>query len=210
VISPGFNNCAIGPAKISPMARTFTILYALQVVVLAGSFVTAQDSSHTVASPNWKLTVEIRTDKGTYLPNEAIHYRAVLRNSGSTVIYVSKSFFEAGGGISGFYVSVKQLTGKRSGRGCSMAGDRFGTPDPRTPEQILREDFLRLTPGGIVGFESQYWGCAVRYPGIYEIDVTYSAEDLNIGKVRNLAGKTEEIVTGQIHSEPSKFRVRGR
>lgn len=192
------------------MARTFTILYAVQVVVLAGSFVTGQDSSDKGASPNWRLTVEIRTDKSTYLPNEAIHYRAVLRNSGSTAIYVSKSFFEAGGGISGFYVSVKQLTGKPSGMGCSMAGDRFGTPDPRTPEQILREDYLRLPPGAIVGLESQYSGCTVRYPGIYEINATYSAQDLNLGKVRLFAGRTEEIVTGQIHSEPSKFRVRER
>lgn len=190
------------------MACKLTILYALLAVVLAGSFVNAQDSSHKGASANWRLTVEIRTDKSTYLLNEAIHYRAVLRNSGSTAVYVSKSFFEAGGGISGFYVSVKQLTGKRSGRGCSMFGDRFGPPDPRTPEQILREDYLRLPPGGIVGFESQYRGCAVRYPGIYEINATYSAQDLNIGKVRLLADKTEEIATGQFHSETSKFRVR--
>jgi hypothetical protein len=110
------------------------------------------------------LVVEIKPDKNTYLPNEPIHFRAVLRNAGNTAVYISKSFVQAGGGIAGFYVSVKRLTGKTSGSGCVAAADRFPPPDPRAPEQILREDYLRLLPGGIVGFESQYDGCVVRYP----------------------------------------------
>jgi hypothetical protein len=69
---------------------------------------------------------------------------------------------------------------------------------------------LRLAPGGIVGFESQYNGCVVKYAGDYEITATYTAQDLNIGKVRLLDDKTVAIVSGQFHSEPLIFRVRSQ
>jgi hypothetical protein len=80
--------------------------------------------------------------------------------------------------------------------------------DSRTPEQVLREDYLALPPGAIVGFETQYRGCVVQNPGEYQITATYSAQDLNVSKVRSVPGKADQIVTGQFHSEPSTFHVR--
>ena len=79
--------------------------------------------------------------------------------------------------------------------------------DSRTPEQVLREDYLALPPGAMVGFETQYDGCDVENPGAYQITATYSAQDLNVGKVRQVAGKADQIVTGQLHSTPATFRV---
>jgi len=193
------------------MMRKFTILCAaIAVLASSVSLVNAQDPSKKGLASNWDLHVEIKTSKTTYLPDESIHYRVILRNDGHAAVYIARSFYSAGGGIAGFYVSVKQLTGKANGIGCVAAGDRFFENDPRTPEQILREDYLLLGPGGIVGFESEYDSCVVKHPGNYQITATYSAQDLNLGKVRLLADKADEIVTGQFHSAASAFRVRGR
>jgi hypothetical protein len=114
----------------------------------SASPVKAQDSSEGRLTSHWDLHVEITTSKSMYLPDESIHYRVILRNDGHAAVYIARSFYEAGGGIAGFYVSVKQLTGKANGVGCAMAGDRAFGNDPRSSEQILREDYLSLNPVG--------------------------------------------------------------
>ena|ERR1700686_1991241 len=114
-----------------------------------------------------------------------------------------------GGGIAGFYVDVKQLTGKRSRCG-GFAGDRFSLPDARTPEQILGEDYLLLNPGELIGFESGYDCVGGVHSGTYQITATYAAQDLNINRVRLLADKADSIVVGRIQSKPLIFRVRDR
>jgi hypothetical protein len=149
-------------------------------------------------------------NKSVYLRNEPVGYRVILRNSGKSAVYVAKSFSNAGGGIAGFYVDVKQLTGKRSRCG-GFAGDRFSLPDARTPEQILGEDYLTLNPGELIGFESEY-DCigGDLLSGTYQVTATYAAQDLNIDKVRRLTDKADSIVVGRIRSKPLTFRVRDR
>jgi hypothetical protein len=91
-----------------------------------------------------------------------------------------------------------------------VSGDksRITLPDSRTPEQILREDYLLLSPGEIIGFESQ--DDCVENSGTYRISATYAAQDLNINKFRLLADKAEAIVFGHLQSKPSTFRIRDR
>lgn len=107
-------------------------------------------------------------------------------------------------------VSVKQLTGRSSGRGCTFAGDRFAEKDSRTPEQILREDYLPLQPADIVGYEDEYNGCVVKHPGPYQIVATYLAFDLNIEKVKLLTENAAQVANGSVTSKPLTFHVRER
>jgi hypothetical protein len=154
------------------------------------------------------LRVELRTNKTGYAVGEPVVFTAILRNNGSASVYISKDFSQAGGGIAGFYVEVKQLTGKSSGKSCVQAFDRYPT-ESRTPEQVLREDYLLLAPGAMVGIEAEFsTGCVIGNPGTYEATVVYSAQDMNVNKVKEVAGKPDEIVTGQFYSAPSRFRVR--
>src|ERR1039458_513274 len=194
---------------VATIALMMLRLTAIALIATSVSLANAQETPNKSPTPNWDLHVEIKTDKSVYTRNESIRYQVLLRNSGKTGVYIAKSFYEAGGEIAGFYVSVKQLTGKPSGISCVSTGDWGPTAETRTVEQILREDFLRLAPGGIVGFESQYNGCVVKYPGDYEITATYTANDLK-GKVRLLNDEGDPIVSGIFHSKPLTFRVRSQ
>src|SRR5437879_6590406 len=89
---------------------------ALVIVVALSCAATAQDSFSQKRPATESLRVEIKTNKAAYAVGEAMLFTAILRNDGNASVYISKSFFEAGGGIAGFYVEVKQLTGKPSGK----------------------------------------------------------------------------------------------
>lgn len=194
------------------MIGKFTVFCFVQLVLIAAaSLINAQDSSPKIAASAWDLHVEITLEKSVYLRNEPVRFRVILRNSGKSAVYVAKSFSNAGGGIAGFYVDVKQLTGNTRSPCGGGAADRFPLPDARTPEQILAEDYLLLNPGELIGFESEY-DCigSDLHLGTYQITATYAAQDLNIDKVRLLAAKTESIVVGRIQSRPVTFRVRDR
>ena len=112
-----------------------------------------------------------------------------------------------GGGIAGFGIDVKQLTGKRSGTGCVMAGDALPSKDDRKPEQILREDFVRLGKGEFVGFEDLYKSCVVRYPGTYQVTAYYSASNFNTKVVSGLSDAKASVLEGRVQSKPFTFRV---
>jgi len=187
-----------------------TLSFVYGVLLASVSSTYAQNLPKEIPSSNWSLHTEIKTNKTTYRPNEPVHYRAILTNSGTSPVYIEKSFFEADGGISGFYVSVEQLAGRPSGRVCVRAGDSIPKDDPRTPEQILREDYLQLPPGAMVGFEAQYDGCVVSSSGTYKITATYLAQGLAESKVKLLADQDAKIVVGRFQSEPIIFRVRDR
>jgi hypothetical protein len=178
------------------------------MLIAASILIHAQDSPETVLTPNWVMQVEVKTDRTSYAVGESIHFTTTLTNLGTSVVYIAKSFFERGGGIAGFNVTVEQLTGKTSGKGCVAAGDRFDLHESRSPKQILQEDYLRLPPGGIVGFQSQYRGCVIANPGNYQMTATYCACDLNMGKVRSIAENPNQIVMGELKSKPWAFRVR--
>ena len=128
----------------------------------------------------------------------------LLRNKGTAGVYIAKTFFLAGGGIAGFNVSIKELTGKPSDA-CPVFADRFGEGS-RTASRILQEDFLLLQPGGIVGYEAAYKGCDVKHEGMYQITATYCACDLNTDRVKS-AAQLVPLITGDLRSQATTFRV---
>ena len=168
---------------------------------------TAQSQQNDLQAES-KVKVGITTDKREYGSGEFVRFRATLINASDSAIYVAKTWWYAGGGISGFIVDLKQLTGKRSGTGCAMAGDRAPLKDVRTPDQILREDFVRLGRGELIGFEDTYRGCIIKYPGTYQITAEYSANDWNIQTVDALSDGKAVVLRGRIQSKPFTFRLR--
>ena len=196
---------------MQPMTGKSIIAGAVVLFVLCRSWsASAQDSSGELQIPGWGLRVEITTNKSIYAVDEPVRVTTVLRNTGNTYLYISKHFLGALGGSAGFSISVKQLTGKPSKVGCAMAGDSFRMPDSRTAEQVLNEEYLLLPPGALVGFETQYYGCVVKYPGTYQVTAVYSGRGLHYDKVRQIADKADQIVSGEFSSEPKTFRVRKR
>jgi len=148
-------------------------------------------------------------EKKVYGRREPVRFKALLSNLDSSGFYISKSFYQAGGGIAGFYVYGTQLRGKKSGTVCSvMAGDAFKSSESRSPEQILKEDFLPLQPGGFVGYEAKYHPCTVTDPGEYEIWVEYTTGDLSQSVVRSLVVNQKRVLDGKFKSPPVKFWVR--
>jgi hypothetical protein len=190
-------------------ARTSAARFLISLASLS-ALASSHTSSNEALTPNWVMEVDIKTDKSNYAFGDQVKFIATLTNKGKSAVYVAKSFFQRGGGIAGFGLSVQQLTGKRADVGCVAAGDRFPMKDPRTPSQILQEDYLRLPPGGIVGYEDQYRGCVVKYAGTYRITATYCACDLNTAKVMSDAEHGSQVVTGEFKSKPWTFRVRER
>ncbi len=155
-----------------------------------------------------KVRVEITADKREYGLGEVVRFRATLINASDSAVYVAKTWWYAGGGNSGFIVEVKQLTGKNSGAGCGMAWDPGPVKDARTPDQVLREDFVRLGRGELIGFEDIYKGCVIKYPGTYQIVAEYWAVDRNIHDAEALSNGKASMLRGRIRSEPFTFRVR--
>ena len=153
--------------------------------------------------------IDLTLDKKVYGRRETVKFRALLVNVDPRGFYVSKSFYEAGGGIAGFYVYGNQLTGKKGGIDCSaLAGDAFQFSESRNPEQILKEDYLPLRPGGFVGYEGDYHPCTVNNPGEYQIWVEYVTGDLNQHAVRSLVINGQHVLDGRFKSKPVKFLVR--
>jgi len=179
-----------------------TILLTISILLLP------QSAFETSLTANWIMQVDVKTDKDSYVAGEPIYFTATLTNAGNSAAYIAKRFFEREGGIAGFGVTVEQLTGKKSGMGCAAAGDRFDLHESRSPKQILQEDFLRLPPGAIVGYQFRYKGCVVAHPGKYQVVATYCACDLNTGRVRSIDEYANQIVTGELHSKPWAFSVR--
>jgi hypothetical protein len=185
----------LGMLRLATYSATFTVLLCPGV------------SQTPQPRKTLNVHVEITTDRKDYMPGTGIGFTAVLINGEDRGVYVSKSRGYMGGGIAGFAVEVKQLTGKPSGEGCVQAGDRFFNKDTRPPEQILDEDYLLLPLGARLVMTDFYNGCVVKYPGTYQITATYYANDWNLGKVRSLEDKKERILTGHFTSEPVTFRV---
>src|SRR5215467_9319713 len=148
------------------------------LTVLAVSILMRSQTAKDILTLNWVMKVEVKTDKVSYSLGEPIYFTATLANVGTSTVYVAKTFFDRGGGIAGFGLTVKQLSGERSEKGCIAVGDRGVLLDPRTPKQILEEDFLRLPPGGIVGYREEYSGCVIAHPGRYQVTATYCACDV--------------------------------
>ena len=110
--------------------------------------------------------------------------------------------------MAGFSLSIKQTKGKSSPE-WPIYADRFGEFPSRSGKQLLKEDFLWLGPGGIVGFTGRYQGCAVKNGGSYELTAIYCPCDLNTGLAQS-AAKQEgtELITKSIQSRPWTFTLR--
>jgi hypothetical protein len=179
------------------------------LVLICIANVTCAQEQEQREAPTPHTRIELTLDKKVYGRREGVKFKAMLMNVDSNGFYVSKSFYEAGGGIAGFYVYGTQLSGKRDGFPCTMgAGDAFRRTESRSPEQILKEDFLRLSPGGLVGYEGEYKPCAVSNPGEYEIWVEYITGDLSQHLVRTLVVNHERVLDGKFKSMPVKYWVR--
>jgi len=190
------------------MARQLSVLGPALILAALSCATNAQVGPVEKKSTLQTLRVEIKPNKNVYVADEPVLFTAILRNAGNGPVYISKNFSQAGGGIAGFYINVKQLTGKPSGKKCVAAGDRYPN-ESRPAEQVLREDYLLLPPGAMVGVEAQFFtGCVVRNPGVYEATAVYSAQDMNVNKVKQVALKPDEIVSGQFYSLPSRFHIR--
>jgi hypothetical protein len=166
------------------------------------TFTTAQTSTEPSG-----VKVEIELVKRQFSVGERVKFRALLINRGPSAVYVSKRFSRAGGGSAGFYVHVKQRTGKLPSIGCVSATDLGPEREDRSPEQILKEDFLSLPAGGMIGYEAWYDGCRIENPGNYEIKAEYSAQDLNQGKVKSFKIEDASVLAGQYESNPVVFSV---
>jgi hypothetical protein len=90
----------------------------------------------------------------------------------------------------------------------SGCGDAFRATESRSPEQILKEDFLPLRPGGFVGYEGTYQPCVISNPGEYEIWVEYVPQDLSQELVRPLIVNRQRVLDGTFKSTPVKFWIR--
>jgi hypothetical protein len=168
----------------------------------------AQEQQETIPAPH--ALVELTVNKRVYGRREPVTFRAILVNDDPRGFYISKSFYGAGGGVAGFYVYGVQLSGKRRGEKCSaMAGDVFRlAAESRSPDQVLKEDFLPIQPGGFVGYEGAYQPCAISSPGEYEIWVEYETGDLSQGLVRTLVVHRQRVLDGKFKSNPVKFWIR--
>jgi len=175
----------------------------------AGAVASAQTQEGQEVIPAPHVRIELTLDKKVYGRREPVTYKAVLKNVDPRGFYISKSFHEGGGGIAGFYVYGTQLSGKRGGVNCSaMAADDFRSEELRSPEQILKEDFLPLRPGGFVGYEGKYQPCTISNPGEYEIWVEYITGDLSQRLVRPLVVKRQRVLDGTFKSTAVKFWIR--
>jgi hypothetical protein len=153
--------------------------------------------------------VEITTTKKSYDVGEPIQFRVLFINRGNVPFWVAKSFSELGGGMAGFIINVKQITGKPPKFACGVAGDRSPGTGSRSSEQILKEDFLYLPPGGMIGYEDHYRGCDVLNPGQYQISADYVAGDLNQERVEHLNGDGASVLKhGTYRSTALAFTVR--
>jgi len=180
--------------------------FALVLAMVAAAKATSQESK-PINPKRPQVRVEIQTDKRDYAEGEPIKFKVTLVNQGILSVYIAKSWSYAGGGIAGFFISIKQLSGKPPQAGCSGAADRGVLPDSRSPERILREDFVLLPRGGFVGLEDQYRECAVEHAGLYQISAIYSPNDLNTHNVASLADDKSFVLTERTYSEPFTFRV---
>jgi len=167
----------------------------------------SQQPQDVIPAPH--AAVELTINKKVYGRRESVRFKAILKNIDPRGFYISKSFYEAFGSA-GFSVYGRQLSGKKGGFNCGRGiGDRIrATPESRSPEEILREDFLQLRPGGFVGYEETYQPCVVSNPGEYEIWVEYVTGDWSQGLVRPLVVNRERVLDGTYKSRPVKFWIR--
>ena len=181
--------------------------FALTSILLMGT-----SSSQQLATTETlkQVTVEISTEKDVYVIGEPIRFNVRLINRGPKMVYIAKTWWYAGGGYAGFYVNVRQLSGRQTRLGCAGAADRGLEKDSRSPEQILREDFVRLGTGEFVGMNDIYNDCTVKYAGTYEVRASYAANDFNTHIVTGIVDNNSQVLTGEVDSTPHKFRVRTR
>lgn len=154
------------------------------------------------------VRIEITTNKRVYAVGEQIRFRVLLVNASSSATWISKAFWYSGGGVAGFQVNVTQLSGKPPSPCSAAFGDRFGPSEQRTPEQILKEDFILLGTGEAVGFEDQYSRCAKYHRGKYGIVAAYSASDLNQERVKSVEMNRALVLNGTYRSAPVDFEIR--
>jgi hypothetical protein len=201
---------------ISLGSKSSAVILAIALLI----FLAIKPSASSQAAGSTDVRVEISTDKKTYTRGELVRFRAVLINKGSAPFYISKFFSYSssdmnGANTPGFEIRIRQVSGMGMRLpGCMSVGDYLSPSDHRTPEQILKEDFVRLPPGGLVGFEDDLnhfppIGCVKPYQSVgkYEVAAVYSTKDRDRERVTSVLGG-ERLLDGRYESAPTTFTIR--
>ena len=164
----------------------------IAMILATSGMLLAQD---TQAPSKPEAAVKIfALSRNVFAWGERIRIPVALINRGREGFYISKHFSEAQGGSSGFVYKVVQLSGKPARFRCVLAGDRG--PDSRSADQVFREDYIYLPPGGFVGDEISPNYCKLENPGRYRIEIWYSAQDLNVKRVAELKDLKWPVLQG--------------
>lgn len=160
-----------------------------------------------------RVRVEMELIKPEIVLGSSLQYRILLVNESSSAVFISKRFGinRCGIGISaGFSVEVRQISGEPQKRGCGCGGG-IGTASehPRSPDEVLKEDFILLYPMQFVGMVAQYDSCNLGQPGAYEITARYVINKEEVGTVASL-GQSLQILSEDLHSSAVRFRVVAR
>ncbi len=181
------------------------LLAALTATPISRGF--AQEAAYAAQPEDLHVKVEITMQKNDFTPSDKIGFRAILINQGTKAVYIARSWESSGGGIAGFHANVKQLSVPRPNGGCTTIGDRGIYTETRPAEQILREDFVLLSPNSFVGYDGALHDCGPMSIGTWEIKVEYDTTDWNMPKVVSLGDAEKGVLTGTIQSNPLVFRV---
>jgi hypothetical protein len=155
------------------------------------------------------IKVEVLLTRPKFVLGESVQYKLLLINETSSPIYISKYFGVdkcSGKAKSGFSVEVKQISGKMPTGGCGCGGGIGYSETARSPEDILKEDFILLYPMQFVGVIAQYESCNIEHPGIYEITARYSIDKTKVEMLASLI-QSPQILDSAVKSSPIRFRV---
>lgn len=157
-----------------------TFIFALAPVLLSN----AQTQARQSAAPRPKVAVSL--PRTSYRIGEVIEATATLENAGPGSFYVPNWWSESAGGIPGFDVELRH-----GGQPfCHVSGD-FACASAeqkknmhKSTDQLLRERFILLQPGSLIGMRIHLaTACAllphpVLAPGDYEVIVVYTGHDV--------------------------------
>jgi hypothetical protein len=180
----------------------------LKGLVCAGFFVGLAFGQGTT-KPAAHVRVEVIPARKNFVEGEKPKFYLFLLNEGPSVVSVSKHWSFAGGGMSGFYVSVNQLSGKRPASGCGLtAADVFRLEDPRSAEQLKKEEYVELSPEMTVGTEYEVTYCdAIPNAGTFEITASFVTGDSYLHKISTLDTPDNHVLQGEFKATPLRFEV---
>jgi hypothetical protein len=160
---------------------------------------TSSSSDLAQQQPVPRATVTVAADRAFYRLKQEINLRITLTNTGSVPFYISKSFGQAGGGISGFYYYLSAVSLAATAN-CQGNGDRYGG-ESRSPTAILKEDYLLLSEGQSVSTVIKVDHCEYPKAGKYKIRAEYAPYDWNMRVVSSINGLKFPVLQEKVKSQ---------